>query len=334
VSRRPRLSRTCIAAGLALAAPIGAALAQPLPAGVADCLARIEQERAADPAAEPGLDRVNPVSASSPLLLGDVCPELAAALDSSSWGEALAGVRADELSTSAFESLAELVADYERPAARAPAPSAESLDDVLAEVRLREPVAALTIWDRIQQWYEEHFGTQQGEVQSRLERWLEGLTVPEQVVRYLVIALGIVVVVATVLVVVNELRIAGVLASGVLRKYSPLAPVASDDAPRARDLDDVARAPLARRPALLLALVLDRLRARGAAPLRDSLTHRELVGATGGLTREQSEAFGAVVGAAERVTYGGWRPEPQDVDGVVARGRALLASLADAEVAR
>jgi hypothetical protein len=155
------------------------------------------------------------------------------------------------------------------------------------------------------------------------------LSPSERVVRYLVIVLGIALVVATVVVVVNELRAAGVLAGSVLRKYAPLSPAAPEGADtRVADLDDVARAPLARRPVLLLALVLTRLRARGRAPLRDSLTHRELLGAAAGLSAEQSAAFAVVVGAAERVTFADWRPEERDVDGIVARGGALLASFA------
>src|SRR5262249_45597702 len=145
--------------------------------------------------------------------------------------------------------------------------------------------------------------------------------------RYLVLLLGVVLVAATAVVVVNELRVAGVLAGGVLGKYTQLAQSAADspDA-RPRDLADVASAPFARRPVLLLALVLDRLRARGRVPLRDRLTHRELLRAAAGLSAEQSAAFAAIVGAAERVTFADWRPEERDVEGLVATGRTLLAS--------
>jgi hypothetical protein len=72
---------------------------------------------------------------------------------------------------------------------------------------------------------------------------------------------------------------------------------------------------------------LDRLRAGSRAPLRDSLTHRELLGAAQGLSPEQSDAFGAVVTAAERATFGGWRPDESACDGLIERGRALLAAL-------
>jgi hypothetical protein len=309
----------CVAA----IAAIGAASAQSLPPGVEDCLAAIQQ-RSTDAGA------ARPSSVEAPRL-GDVCPELAAAIDQGTWGEALAGTSADDLSTTAFRTLTELVAAYQRPGASDLELRSDALDESLAALKLGEPTAELTLWERIQRWFDEQFGSRSGDARGWLESWLEHLSLSERVVRYLVVVLGIALVVATVVVVVNELRVAGVLAGGVLRKYSPLSASAPEEEPHAVDFDDIARAPLARRPVLLLALVLERLRARNNAPLRDSLTHRELLGAAAGLNAEQSVAFATVVGAAERVTFGEWRPEERDVEGVVARGRALLSSFASDE---
>lgn len=295
------------------------ARAQSLPPGVEDCLAAIRQERSADADAEP------PV-------LGDLCPDLAAAIDEGPWGEGLAQSWANDLSPNAFLELTELVAVYERPAAgEGFTLRSESLDESIAALKLEKP-AGLGLWERIQRWFDEQFGSRGQETKGWLEKWLEHLSPSERVVRYLMVALGLLLVVATVLVVVNELRVAGVLAGDVVRKYAPLERVGPETGQaRPRDLDDVARAPLARRPVLLLALVLERLRARGRPPLRDSLTHRELLGAAAGLSAEQNTAFAAVVGAAERVTFGDWRPEERDVDAVVENGRTLLASFAAEE---
>lgn len=303
---------------VAAVAAIGAApvSAQSLPPGVEECVAQIRQQRLSD--AEGDVP-----------LLGDVCPELAAAIDESPWGEALSEVWADELSASAFLELTELVAVYERPATGDLALRSESLDESLAALQLEKPLTELTIWERIQRWFDEQFGSGSADARSWLDKWLEQLSPSERAVRYFVLVLGVVLVVATVVVVVNELRVAGLLAGGLLRKYAPLEPSAREAAAaRPRDLEDVARAPLARRPVLLLALVLERLRARGRPPLRASLTHRELLGAAADFSAEQSAAFAAVVGAAERVTFGGWRPEERDVEGIVASGRTLLESFA------
>jgi uncharacterized protein DUF4129 len=306
----------------ALAAP--PACAQSLPPGSADCVARIEQARTAGTTvgAEP-----NAAPPAAPVL-GDVCPDVAAALAQSAWGGALVGVSADELRTSAFVQLAKLAESYERAAANERGPRAAPLDDVLAELKLDEPAVAPTLWERIRMWIDEHFGGRDAVTPEWLAKWLQALSPSERFVRYLVIALGILLAAATTVVVLNELRVAGLLAGGVLRKYSPLTSSGAEPSNVAtREWDDIARAPLARRPALLLAIVLDRLRERGRAP-RDSLTHRELLRAATGFDAEQSAAFAAIVAAAERATFGDWRPADRELDGVVARGRALLASFA------
>lgn len=324
--RRSRFSRSR-AAGLAATLCVATAgFAQPLPAGVDECLVRIDEQRRAEPSQVVGAATAEPTG---PMLLGDVCPDLAGAINEGAWGEALIDIRAEDLSTNAFEELARLVARYEEPPALAAQPlSTESLDAALAALALREPDQELSFWDRIQQWYDEHFGARETSAGRWIEDWLGHLSLPERFVRYLLIALGAALVIATIAIVVNELRIAGVLAGGALRKYSPLAERAAEDDTRLLDFDDIARAPVVRRPALLLLLVLDRLKARAAASLRDSLTHRELVSAAGDLSADQSDALRTVARAAERATFGDWRPAERDVDDVVARGRVLVTSLA------
>ncbi len=327
--RRSGFSRSRVAALAATLCVATAAFAQPqpLPAGVDECLARIDEQRRAEPQTQDrGAAAVEPAG---PPLLGDVCPELADAINEGAWGEALVDIWAENLSTNAFEELARLVARYEQPPAIAAQPlSVEALDDALAALELREPDQNLSVWDRVQRWYDEHFGARETSAGRWIEDWLGHLSLPERFVRYLLIALGAVLVMATLAIVVNELRIAGVLAGGALRKYSPLADRDSEDETRVRDFDDIARAPLARRPALLLLLVVERLKARAAVSLRDSLTHRELVSAAGDLSADQSDALRTVARAAERATFGDWQPAEREVDDVVARGRALVASLA------
>jgi hypothetical protein len=306
------------------AAGASSARAQPLPPGVDDCLIKITALNAPD-AAESARPRRDPTSAPT---LGEACPDVAALLEDNPWGKAIAGASPADLEPSAFADLATLVERYESPPAEVEGPSppsAAALDDVLAELKLEKP-AALTIWQRIQQWYDEHFGANGDEARGWLEKWLQRFAPSETLVSYFVIVLGIVLVALTIVIVHNELRVAGVFRGGVLRKYSPLDPPSDDEQEPRGDFDDVARAPLVRRPVLLLALVLERLRARGVLPSRDSLTHRELLQAAR-LSPPQSAAFGAVLDAAERVTFADWRPAEEEVDPVLARGRELLSSL-------
>jgi hypothetical protein len=300
------------AAGVAAS---GACLAQPLPSGAGECVARIEQQRYAESE-----------DADEPLELGDVCPELVDEINAGVWGESLADVWADELSATAFVTLTELVARYERPPAPLEALSAAALDDVLAELSTRAPPVELSLWDRAKQQLQEWFGQRSRRSSGWLEDWFADLSVPERWLRYFVIALGIALAAATVLIVWNELREAGVLG----RTRGRIAAVAdgaaaSEPRRRARTLEEVGLAPLARQPVLLLALVLDRLRRR--MPVADSATHRELAAAAGSLTDAERGALSAVTGAAERVTFGGWQPERGDVDALLTTGATLLDSL-------
>ena len=315
----PRRSLAALLVAVFAAAGASSALGQPLPAGADDCIAKIDTPREPDAAAETNRDAAT---------LGDICPEVAAALAGNPWGEALAGVSSNDLEASAFVDLTALVAGYERrpdEVERPAPPSASALDDVLAELKLDKP-PALTIWQRIQQWYEEHFGANGDEASGWLEKWLQSFAPSEKLVTYLVILLGIVLVAVTVAIVHNELRVAGVFGRSGPRKYSPLQPSSASEPAQPRGFDDVAGAPLARRPVLLLALVLERLRARGVLSSRDSLTHRELLRAAR-LSVPQSTAFGVVLDAAERVTFADWQPAEQDVAPILARGRELLSSL-------
>jgi hypothetical protein len=298
----------------------GAVSGQRLPDNVAGCLSRMADLQ---PRVEEDGDRRR----TYPPRVGDVCPETAEAIDAGVWGGTLADEGAKDLTATSLAALAELAGRYDRPADSGVEIATASLDEALEELELRTTPESLSLWDRIQEWFDEHLGAQDDEARNRLERWLADLSVPERIVRYVVIALGLLIVAATAVIVWNELRVAGVLAGGVLRKYAPLVRQSAEGESRPRDLEDVLQAPLARRPALLLALVLDRLRAGSRAPLRDSLTHRELLGAARGLSPEQSDAFGAVVTAAERATFGGWRPDESACDGLIERGRALLAAL-------
>jgi hypothetical protein len=295
-----------------------------LPPGVDDCLDSVQQ--LPPPAEQPGRDDD---ARRGPPTLAEVCSELAARIDASSWADALGG-DAESLSPDTLRALARVADSYRQPAPQRDISSA-ALDEALDGLQSPPPKSP-TLLERIQRWLDEHFARGDGARSRWLEDWLAQLSVPELIVRYLVISLGILLVIATAAIIVNELRVAGVLAGDTLRKFSPPGsgePGEGD--PVAHDLDDIARAPLARRPALLLKLVLERLRAGGHARLRPSLTHRELVAAVDGLRVEQNDALRAVAVAAERVTFGDWLPAQRDVDEVVASGRSLLASLEERE---
>ncbi len=294
----------------------GAARTQSLPEGTAECLDRIEQRRlAGDNSAEPPL-------------LGEVCPEIVDGINDGIWGEAIADIWAEDLSGSAFVTLTEVVEEYEATRAAIDI-SADTLDAALAQTATLVPPLELSLWERAMQWLQERLGRAPDEdagwFERWLGRWLDGFSVSERWLTIALILLGITLLIATALIAINELRATGIIG----RRAAP--PTAADDGaafgaelPRLRTIEDVRRAPLARQPVLLLALVLDRLRRRG--PIPQSATHRELL-TRADLGAEQRVAFAAVVGAAERATFGGWQPATHELAELLVGGESLVRAL-------
>lgn len=308
---------------VACAAAAGRGYSQTLPPGAGACRATIEQQRTAN--AEP--------AANAPQRLGDVCPNLVEALDHNVWGQMLVDDSAGDLLPNEFVVLVNLADSYESAPGRAPISTA-ALDAAVAQVETGVLPPPPSFWDRVMQWLQERFGSDETQSPGWLEQWLKGLSVPERVTRYIVVALAVLLAAATAAVVLNELRAVGAFGKAAARRVRsggldvPLAGPGG----RPRNLADVRRAASALQPALLLSLIVERLKSR--APLRDSLTHRELVRASDvALTGAQVESLRSVAGAAERVTYGDWRPAADDVEAVVADGETLLGSLDDESVA-
>jgi len=113
------------------------AAAQSLPPGVADCLAAIAQQ--SDSAAN-GAPEDGGAKPETPRL-GDVCPDVAAAIDDGPWGEAIAFFWADQMSTRAFRELTGVVSTYEPAAAGEIDLPRESLDESLAELCVQKKVS-------------------------------------------------------------------------------------------------------------------------------------------------------------------------------------------------
>jgi len=286
-------------------------------AAVDDCLARL---RARDrTGGEGGMPR-----------LADVCADVAREIEAGKWAPALGRIRAGALTARPFEDLVDLIAHYER-ATDADVPSIDELVTVVESLRPFEPVARLSLWDRIREWLRERFGTGDASDAGGVLDWLRKLSIPDAWVQKIWYALGFVIVIVALLIAANELRVSGVLRGSRRRRHG----WTTDDVPpwakRAPlTLDAVIRAPPARQPALMLSLVVERLEGRFGDVVRDSLTHRELAAAAATLGVRRRDELEAVVGAAERVTFAGWQPEQGDVEPVIANGRAVLDEL-DAE---
>lgn len=282
----------------------------------ADCAARL---RAA--AGEPD-------SAGNVPRLADVCPNLALELQSGAWAPTLGAVRADDLTSRQFEELVDLIEDYER-APREAALAVEQLAAFVEALPPFEPVAEVSLWDQIREWIRNRLGFDDPDRNGGLIEWLRNLSIPEEWVRTIVYVLGVSIVIAALVVFVNELRVSGMLGGdqsrAQLRATTSILPAWAKRLPLT--FEGVRRAPPARQPALLLSMLVERLQARFGDAVRASLTHRELAAAAGKLGVRHQRELEAVAAAAERVTFAGWRPEREDVEPVIAQGHAVLAEL-------
>lgn len=283
-------------------------------AALADCIARLRAGNGTG--GEAGEPR-----------LAEVCADLAREIEAGKWAPALGQIRPGALTARPFQDLVDLMAHYER-APRETALAVDRLDMLVESLRPFEPVAELSLWERILGWLRERLGLDDGSGTGGVLEWLRNLSIPEEWVRTIVYVFGLTIVIAVLVIAANELRVGMRLGGGSGRRHGW---TTGEVPPWAKRIpvtfDAVKRAPPMRQPALLLGLVVERLRERFGDGLRDSLTHRELAAAAATLGVRRRDDLEVVVAAAERVTYAGWHPEPADVEPVIAHGKAVLDEL-------
>jgi hypothetical protein len=285
-----------------------------LPPGTAECTAAIERlEPAADADTRPRL--------------GGVCPEVAAALDEGMWGEALAGSGAGGLSTDAFLALVGVAERYADGDRSAEAPPHAELDAIVAGLRPFEPEPVQSLWERALAWFREWLGEGTGGAGDRFLEWLRDISLPESWTRTIIYAIAIALAALVLLIVINELRVAGVFSRSATRRPLAARPLSASQRPQALTWDALQATSPLEQPTLLLAMLLERLRKRNPGRVRDSFTHRELVAADIGLSALETDALHTVVTAAERVTFGAWVPAEHELEPVLVAGRSLMTSL-------
>lgn len=179
----------------------------------------------------------------------------------------------------------------------------------------REPPS---LWDRLLALYRQFFGEPEVDVPD----WLENFDFNPSVLEWIWYALIALVVISAVVILVNEIRH---LRSGKRRAEAP-AEIASTLPPvEAFSLDDAMSASPDQLPGALLRLLLVSLKERGLLLARVSMTHREIAAAMRDAEHEQSVTV--IASAAERATFGGWRPSRLEAGELVATTRELLQNM-------
>ncbi|HZF16751.1 MAG TPA: hypothetical protein VE046_12490 [Steroidobacteraceae bacterium] len=312
----------------ALDAAFGACLANP-------ALARYDNDRVvrSKPQTEPAKRQTGsqrPAHKAPPPGLALVCPELVSAVARSDFGSLVPADWDDVISARRVRELrTALGASRESPATRSP--TLETLRPVLGRIESRQKTTPPTPWEQFKSWlksiFERRDKLDQGDGWfSRLLRNLHVSPIASKIINYSLLALLLA---GAVAVVVIELRAAGVLARtkpGVAARRRAVGGGLASFV----TLGDVAAAPLAERPALMLQLLIGRFVSTGRLQERRSFTHRELDRATRLDEASDREAFREVLIAAEAVRYADQAPEAERLDRVVRDGEALLLRIPDA----
>ncbi|MBV8876343.1 MAG: hypothetical protein JO158_01430 [Gammaproteobacteria bacterium] len=300
--RRPLLA-LLLAAALTPAAPAH----DPLQA-IDDCLARLDSE------IDVGYARI-----------AARCPDLSAALTQSPFAPWLPAdwERPDnELSAAG---LSELRAQLTRESAGAPparaAPRIEHLASVLAAVTHIDQGAGRSWWQRLKDWLHGLIATHPQADDAWLSRWLTRLNVSTSVTELIGWSALAVVVALAASIIVNELRLAGVLRRPAHR---PGARAEQPDSVRSAALADIERAPAEEQPRLLLELIALRLAAQQRLAPTRALTARELE-RQARLPGEAARAWLAeLVAVCERVRFAAGGVTGASLAGALQSGRRLL----------
>ncbi|HEY6124833.1 MAG TPA: DUF4129 domain-containing protein [Steroidobacteraceae bacterium] len=256
------------------------------------------------------------------------CPDLLPALASAPWRDLLPKTlreRREEISAESLRALEELVRQSTTGAAPRPALSRERLDPVLAELGEKGQQGA-TRWERFKRWLKEKLENRQDDDDSNwIERLARQFKTSEGVAQFITYAGYVMVGVLVLFVIVSELRAAGLL--GGTRRASARANAAAEWR-RRLVLGDVANAPLAERPGMLLRLLGEALTRAQRLPAADGLTATAIAQRARLDSADEREELRMVATTAEVVRYGELPPSDDAIEGTVATARSLLDKLA------
>jgi hypothetical protein len=248
------------------------------------------------------------------------CPELTRSLEASGWSAWLPADWKRSGNDLSAGSLAELHRLAARELATRPAgqvPRVERLNAVLAE--LGQP-GRKGIWHAWTAWL-----LGRPEDSDRWGQAFERVGFSDVPVELLARAGLAVIVALAVLIVLGELRLAGVLRKPLRAlQRSPEPP----EVARASWLD-IEQAPLTQRPRLLLTLLATRLTEQSRLPASRGMTSRELTSAARLPDEGDRRCLREVARMAETLRFSGRAPETEHIEAALGQGRELLGRLGE-----
>jgi hypothetical protein len=257
--------------------------------------------------------------------LEEECPGLTRALEQSGYLPLLSTVQRDALDAYDLSDLLQVDSRYAEQDSAARELNVGTLGPILESLRAQEPERPLGWFERFKRWLRSMADRQQRDSDNWLSRWLDKAQVTEVVANTILYVALALILGMTIIVILNELRAAGVFRQRSSQGADGIAGSAAapaDDA--AIDIDAL---PVDRKASMLLRMLVTTLVESGRLRTERSLTHRELCTRATFDDAGQRESFQRVAAFAERTVYGSRDVSMTEVEPIVAAARALDAQL-------
>jgi hypothetical protein len=258
--------------------------------------------------------------------IAERCPDLSPSLAQSPWAPWLpAGWDSpkNELSAQGLSELRLLLSRAQQPPVVNHQPRIESVHAIIAGLKSQEQ-ARETWWTRFKSWLRGLFTPHAAQSPGVFERLFGRLQPSEALVRVIVWSVLALIVVLAGLVVINELRVAGLLKR---RVRGAAAAGAGGGTRGGLTLPDIEAASPAQQPGLLLDLIAARLGEQGRLPPARAFTALEVARAASLRDDAERARLTELARVSERVRYSGEEIAPARLSGAVLGGRELLAAL-------
>jgi hypothetical protein len=293
--------------------------------------AAVYAQTPAAPALDSALDAIAACSETAPEAIDNVleesrCPGLHEALEDAGYAPFIPSAQRDSFTADSLSDLHALISRYQRaPDEAAPEPDPEALRGILAALEQPPQIEQrLSLWEKLKRWLRERLADARAS-DAWFNRWLEQFELSQSLTQIMIVTAVVLVLLLALLVLINELRVAGVFrrSSARSQQISTDGAVMRERAPAWSDFERIAPAD---RPSFVLRMLVAALVRSGRLATERSLTHRE-ISARARLDDEVQRACLARVSTlAEKVVYGGAALDA-DADAVIAQGRELYARL-------
>jgi hypothetical protein len=257
-----------------------------------------------------------------------VCPELPAALGALDLDKILYEGWQDKLSVHALRDVIDLSEHYSSTRWRG-APDTSAVPGILQALKDEQAPQAVSWWHSfknwIKQWLEHSDSAIAKWIKHLFDTVLDATNVSPAFLQAFVFIVTILAGLAAVVVIVRELKAAGI--GGRLRRIRS-ALNANQNSSKLRPANEEAPAD-ENTPAGVLRALVKRLLQTGRLAAERSLTHRELIARTSFDSDGQKIVFANVARTAETILYGSQPAAPEFLETVTRQGRELLLQLSE-----